>query len=539
MSKELDSSVALHAVRRAVLIACVLGVTTTLFESIAGVGGRARLIDLTGAFIERPFWILLFGVWAVWVVRRLHASSWTEAIERVTRYAPLLFLVPVINVVLAWVGFELTVPSFVNVLEAPVSLLTFGWLPRLLASPGTLTLLLVSACVGMMDARAVKRPIKDMVQATLLWLFGSLGLLLLPSMTSWALVSTELSPLNAGPNVLARVWTALSQEGYWWRSILDRFPGVLEGEADASVRLLRVALAFVFSVVVGSILFFRNVPNAFQQIRAWAKPARALSFFMAAWFGLLIGATFGGALFVRAIDGVALLLFMIALIATWGVSVWRNDLHDREADATAERMRNPPLQGIITPYQLAFFGKTLLVVACISGWFLGWPVLLSLLAFLSLQEVLAMPDIRWKDRMGGGLVLAGSFVCVATAGIFFSLRTASVPILPSSIWLMVSFFYLFQAVPKALRWSPALLEWLTKHLRVPPRMLIPIALSLSYLVVPLLSGWMIIWWIALPCAIVALLPLLGGGRWDEQKIVGWQTAFLLILSLLLAVRPSP
>jgi hypothetical protein len=214
--------------------------------------------------------------------------------------------------------------------------------------------------------------------------------------------------------------------------------------------------------------------------------------------------------------------------------VWRN-----EVDVVAGQEDRPLVGRVIDAKQFTWLGKTLLFIFGVSGWLLGWPVILPLVGFLLLQEGLVSPDTRWKERWFGGLLLALSFVCVAGSGIFFVLRTAAVPMLPPSIWLMIGVFYGIHALPKAFRWSPKLLGWLAAHIRVSPRLFIPIALALSYLFVPLISGWTVLWWIALPCAVVALLPLLGSGRWDDRKIVGWQTAFLIISFLLLSVRPSP
>ncbi len=518
--------------------ALILSIVSALIESIAGVAGRTRLIDLTSVFIEYPFWIVVFGGWAAWIVRRLQGVSWLSAIERTLPFAPLALLIPSVNCVVSWLGLESVVPAFVNVLEAPVSILTFGWWPRFLASPGVLMLLIAVAGLFVYHSWKEKHAPKRILGAVLLWIAGTLGGLLLPSLVSWATVSAEISPLNAGPNVLARTWVALSQEGYWWRSMLERFPGVLEGEAEASVRFLRISGAWLIALAFSVFAFFRQVSFSPRHLLSWFKPVRGVSFLGAAFFGLWIGGLFGGRFFVRVVDGIPFLLFLVTALAVWGVSVWRNDIHDLEQDLAAGRSDRPLVKGDVRPADFAWMGKAMLCVAGISGWLLGWPVFLPLMGFLVLQEGLSAAGLRWKERMVGGPLLALSFVCVATSGIFFALRTAAVPLLPATIWLMLAAFYLFQAIPKAIRWSPRLLQVFTTSLRIPPRMLIPIALALGYLLVPLLSGWTVLWWLALPCAVVALLPLLGSGRWDERKIVGWQTAFLIIAFLLLSVRPS-
>ncbi len=127
--------------------ALILSIVSALVESIAGVAGRTRLIDLTSVFIEHPFWIVVFGSWAAWIVRRLQGVPWSSAIERALSFAPLVLLIPSVNCVVAWLGLESLVPAFVNVLEAPVSILTFGWWPRFLASPGVMVLLIGVAAI--------------------------------------------------------------------------------------------------------------------------------------------------------------------------------------------------------------------------------------------------------------------------------------------------------------------------------------------------------------------------------------------------------
>jgi hypothetical protein len=219
------------------------------------------------------------------------------------------------------------------------------------------------------------------------------------------------------------------------------------------------------------------------------------------------------------------------------VSVWRNDLHDQIKDQQSERIDRPLLsQRQLTVPEFNWIGGGLFLVVLIGGWLLGWPVLLPLLVFLGVQEGLAAEGIRLKERSLGGVLLALSSVTVMASGVFFVLQTAAVPVLRPGIWLALFAFCLFQSVPKALRWSPNLLNWFSTRTPIAPRMVIPISLALSYLVLPLLAGWAILWWIAIPCAFVSLIPLLGNGRWDERKMVGWQTAFLVVSCLLLSLR---
>ncbi len=538
MWKNLQAKETAQAITRALGVALIISAVSGLIESLAGVGERTRLVDLTAVVIERPFWILVFGFWATFVWRRICQISWPEAIEQVLSYAPLALLIPCVNVVVAWLGFESHAPSFVNILETPVSLLTFGWLPRTLASAGLLIFLVIVALQFLFQGWRAKQSPKRLLLGVLVWFLGVTGLLLIPSLVAWVSVSREISPLNAGPNILARAWVALSQEGFWWRSILERFPGVLEGETEASVRFLQLVVAYLLGLGALMVCFLRQVTFTGRQLLAYFKPVRGLSFLGAALFGLSIGGAVGGSLLVRGVDLAAILLFSVTLFATWGVTVWRNDLHDQEADLADERP-TASIEGVLGRGDVTWLGRGLFGIALSTAWLLGWPVLVSLGSFLLLQEALSVPALRWKKRPFGGLVLALSFVCVATSGVFFSLRTAAVPLISANIWLTVAVFYLFHALPKAFRWSPSLVSWFASHLRLSPRLFIPIALALGYLSVPLFSGWVILWWIAVPCAVVALLPLLGNGRWDERKIVGWQTAFILILFLLLSVYPSP
>jgi 4-hydroxybenzoate polyprenyltransferase len=526
----------LQKLTKGLTILFLTGALSGLIESLIGVGGRSRLIDLTGILLERPLFFALFAVWLVIAMRLFRVVSWTYALERISSWIPFLLVIPLVNGLVTVLGLETTTPSFVNVLEAPVSLLTLGWLPRLLASPGALFGLLFAALLLGIDGWRVKEPMKRVVGRALIWLLGGLFLLLLPSLIAWLVVSAGASPLNAGPNVLARTWTALSQEGYWWRSTVDRFPGVLEGEATASVRFLQLSL--VFLLLFGGAIFvvLRITGSVLRQMMAWFKPVRLISFLGMAMLGLAIG-HLGGPIFRRGIDLVPLLLFIIVLLATWGVSVWRNDLHDQIKDQQSERIDRPLLsQRQLTVPEFNWIGGGLFLVVLIGGWLLGWPVLLPLLVFLGVQEGLAAEGIRLKERSLGGVLLALSSVTVMASGVFFVLQTAAVPVLRPGIWLALFAFCLFQSVPKALRWSPNLLNWFSTRTPIAPRMVIPISLALSYLVLPLLAGWAILWWIAIPCAFVSLIPLLGNGRWDERKMVGWQTAFLVVSCLLLSLR---
>ncbi len=507
---------------RALFVLIALSGVTALIESLAGAQGRERVFDLTAVFLERPVWMVLFGVWFLFLSKKLRGSTWVSAIDQALLWSPLLLVAPCLNSLVAWFGFETLVPPFVNVLEVPVSLLTFGWLPRPIASAGILILVLGVAVGLFIEGWRLKRSVKSVLAVVLLWLVGGLGLLLLPSFIAWSIVSVDVSPLNAGPNVLARSWVALAQEGYWWRSVVDRFPGIVEGEAYASVRLVQLVLVWLVGIGTAIVLVSRQLTTPIRSLFQQLKPVRGLSFLGAAFFGLWIGHLFGGVFMTRIIDGFALLLFLTALIAVWCVTSLRTNL-------------SKPEEGIVPTHPWLL--PSCSMVAGVSAWLLGWPVLFPLLSFVLLQEALHSPFTRWKERWFAGGILAFSFVSIVAAGIFFSLRTAAIPLLPMRIWLMIGVFYLLQALPKAFRWSPTLLGWLTEHLRFPPRMVIPIVLALSYLLVPLISGWVVVWWIASPFAVVALLPLLGNGRWDDRKIVGWQTAFILIAFLLLTVQP--
>ncbi len=523
------------------LLLTVYGVSilSGFLEAITAVAGRPRLIDLTGVFLEYPSLLLLFSTWAVFVYTNVFRISLTESIERVRRHLPLALIATVVNIAAVWMGWESSVPTFLNVLDVPVSLLTLGWWPRLLASPGTLVVSLLVAVVFGWSVWRETRLIKRVLQAVLGWFLGIFVLLLLPSVIAWAIVSTDASPLTAGPNVLARSWVALSQEGYWWRAVVDRFPGVLEGEAESSVRFLRLSLVWLIGLLLGGVVFLRRSGPVLKQHLQYIKPVRGVSFLMAAFFGMWIGRAMGGVFFGRAIDVLACILLVITLGFVWVVSVLRNDLHDQGSDHEMGRTDRPLVSGALSSEGARGLMKLFAVLALVSGWLLGWPVLLPLLVFLLLQELLAFPGVRSKESPLGLVFLASSLLCVAISGAFFTLRTAAVPTLRPGIWLALVLFYLLHTLPKVVRWSPALTQALGRGLRLSPRFLVPIALALSYLCVPLFSGWMLLWWIALPCAVVSLLPLLGSGRWDERKIVGWQTAFILISFLLLSVRPSP
>lgn len=523
--------------KRVGLTVFLLSLATGVIESLAGTGGRNRLIDFTGIVLEYPIYLTLFASWLVFVLWRMKLGTVEELIERILTLAPIALLLPITNALVAWVGLEPSVPKFLNIAEVPVSLLTLGWWPRFLATPGTLVVIvLIGAWLGAMLYR-LRMTAPRVIFGVLFWMAGAFGLLLVPSLISWIVVSTNASPLTAGPNVLARSWVALSQEGYWWRSTVGRFPGVLEGEAEASVRLLQLASAWLLGLFGVASYLYRSSKRSVQELFSWFKGVRGISFSMAALFGVWIGSLSGGAFFVRGIDIVAIGLFILVLKAVWGLTTIRNDLEDFSSDVEAGRVDRPLVAGTRTYADLQTMAMMLALVAIVGGWFLGWPVFLPLGLFLVLQETLVYPGLRLKTERIAPVILGLSQVSVFIAGVFFALRTASVPVLRPGIWLAVMAFYLLHSLPKAIRWNNVLWEAWTKRVNLPSRFVIPLALALGYLLLPLLSGWTVLWWISLPCAAVALLPLLGSGRWDDRKIVGWQTAFLLISCLLLTVRP--
>ena len=514
-----------------------LSLIAAVLESVAGVDGHTRVMDLTRVFLEWPFWLCVFGGWLFFTLRTCFKDESREStLKTVMALAPLALLAPIVNMCAAWLGLESTVPTFVNVLEAPVTLLTLGWWPRLLATSGTLVTLSVVAILLGVRAWQQRRPAKHVVRIVAIWLGGSFGWLLLPSVIAWIVVSGDVSPLNAGPNVLARSWVALAQSGYWWSALVDRFPGILEGEALGSVRLLQLASAWLTIVCVGSVWIWRLGRSSWKKWLVWSKPVRGLSFLLFAVFGMAVGQHFGGTVLLRFVDVIALLMFFGVLKAAWLYTVTRNDLADAVEDTHAGRTDRPLVTNALSPTAIRALSIGLLVLILTGGWLLGWPVLLPILVFLGIQELLVYPGHRFKNRWLSVLLLSFSTLSAFVAGVFFSLRNAAVPLLNPGVWLAMLAFCLFQALPKAIRGNPVFWSACAERVRLPVRFLIPIGLACSYLLVPLLSGWTILWWMAIPCAVVALFPLLGGGRWDERKIVGWQVAFLLVSLLLLLVQ---
>lgn len=537
MWKDSADQIKLALWKRVGLTLLTLSLASGVIESLAGTNSRSRFIDFTGIALEYPLYLALFASWLLFVLWRMKLGTLEELIEKALHLAPIVFLAPLINVLVAWVGLEPDVPKFLNIAEAPVSVLTLGWWPRFLASPGTLVVItIIAAWLGVTLWR-LRASVPRIVLGIVLWIAGAFGLLLLPSLVAWTVVSTNASPLTAGPNVLSRSWVALSQEGYWWRSTIGRFPGVLEGEAEASVRFLQLASLWLLSLIGLSLYFYRKTSHSLRTFFSWFKGTRSISFLVAAALGVWIGCLSGGSVLVRGVDVVAILLFLLVLKAAWGIMAIQNDLQDLPSDIESGRVDRPLVAGTVVRADVEVMKVVLAIVVLVGGWLLGWPVLLPICLFLLLQEALVHPGLRLKMERIAPVLLGLSQVSIFVAGVFFALRTASVPVLRPGIWLTVMAFYLLQAFPKAIRWNSPLWETWIRRTNIPSRMIVPLTLALSYLLVPILSGWTVVWWIALPCTAVALLPLLGSGRWDDRKMVGWQTAFILISCLLLTVRP--
>lgn len=318
---------------------------------------RGRLLDPTIFFIGRPLLMgvgLLMGIglwsWALRIrVREALVTGWHWFIG-------FLLLPTVINLLFRFFGLSVQSWPYVAGREWMTTLLSAGWYPRPLASPG----LLVALMIGAWGIGWTVWKWREEKTRALLAGFGTYFvfecLLSIPSFIAWLGMEGVASWWNASGYAVQRGMISLLNQQYWWQSVYERFPGTLGGEAEVSEALLLMVLAYIF--LMGAWLWsererFSGLIHVDKVALREAASSKTGVLFAAVCFGLFFGLS-------TLVSGGNGLIFWISLLLALVVS-----------------------GSFLLSFSAFFFAEresrwVLRIMSLIGAWLLGWPVFASL-----------------------------------------------------------------------------------------------------------------------------------------------------------------
>ncbi len=405
--------------------------------------GDGRLGAVTELILIEPLYRLCVAIVCVFMLARAIRQSVPAVLQAVMPWLLPLHLLPgCINIGWSVLPLPSIHPFFLNGAHIPLSLMTAGLAPYPLAPPGVMGTVFILICLlGREVLRQTKNLRKTIIWSTGTYLFLSV-FLLFPSLLGWFGLGAQTTFLYAGSNAVARGLVVLSQEGYWWRRVVERFPGFLGGESEVSVALLVATLSYLFLVGAFCTLIRKGFGYSW---RVWVYGARL--WFLATLGSLLVlgglfAVTQGSALPRQAVSILAMILLVTTWLAAAGAVLGAGDLADLEEDERTGRL-NPLIQGEASPRHLADISCLLHGYALVGAWLLGWPIFVCVSLFLITQTIYRFSALRIKQIFPAtSLVLGLSWLAAWLSGWFFVRQDAlitrlALPLL-GGLWIFFS-----------------------------------------------------------------------------------------------------
>lgn len=428
----------------------------------------------------------------------------------------IVFLPAALNLVVRALSLSTTPMPYAGGRDWLIWLVSTGWYPRLLATPGTLlTILGVSWFIGWTVWRWREQKTRGLLSGIGAYLFFLL-ILSIPTFYGWIGLEAGTSWWSAGAYSVQRGVISLSNQQYWWQSLYDRFPGMAGGEAEGSGQLLLLVSAYL--VLIGACFFEqRQVLKAFYQSQ---KPflrqafGTYLVFLMAiAWFGLWLG-------FDRLTPGTFGVVSALALVTASVVGVLGWLLTQEYAQEFVEVRTG------------------LVVAALIGAWLLGWPVFVGVALMSMLYWVRKQVPVQSR----GLLALLGALNMQALLWTVWAIGSerAALDAMGAAGFLGVTIFFLSQLLASdSLKGLLAISEegvaasWVNRSGGTRSAILF---IWLGYVLLPLGTGWFI--WLALtvPAAVISTLLVLGHGPDREKNLWRVATIFFLVSYFFLSVQ---
>lgn len=489
--------------------------------SVLAIWGEDRLNnhlpDLSFFLIGRPILLLAFLAAGVTIWSFALRIRWKESLATGWQWMIGFSVLPaIVNVLFRAIHLSTLSFPYVGGRAWLLELVSSGWYPAPLATPGTLiTVLAVSWFIGWtvwtwreQKTRAVLMGIASYVAFMLL--------LSIPSFLGWLGLDATTSWWSAGSTAVQRGLIGLSNQRYWWQALYDRFPGTTAGEVETSAQLLFSVLGYLALAGIGAV---RILKEAWQQNRGVIK-----EYFLQerGYMGslLVFGFLLGTNQLIRASFGLVGLL--LGLVALWvGVFSLR---------ALQAFQRKEEEKGL---YLLAAF---------VGAWFLGWPVFVGIcLSFIAvfLQE---RPELEGRMLLQTGLMaFRGALLFLAAWAV--GSQMGSFLALPLGPVMSVFLFTWGTALAarcissRSFIWSEGRVAALLT--RGTSERVACVLILLSYGVLPFLSGWIRWALLAYPLALIAALLLFGRAGDRERRLWQVATAFWLVSYFFLQVSGFP
>lgn len=367
----------------------VLG-SVAIFEFLAILAWRneeGRLLDFTTAVVAIPAGAILLLVLAALIWTLLGKTSFLPALGWSARLIPFTWAIPLFDLIRTYGNGLIIGPPKLNGLNIFVSSFTAGMLPIESGISIGIRLGLFAAVVGVgIVTWTLSNKIWKAVLGSVV--FSAVTIKLMSTMSLLALWKSPFAAESwtALPFEISRRATMVMSNGYWWRSLYERFPTAIDSQAEVAARLVESAF----------ILFALGLLLIFVLLILLKKRWSVLKHIFYAWgaFDLVLYSVFGIALALTQgipVSGgttcmLAAGLFTLLLLGLRFTMVLRRDLSRLEADER-NRVSQPILRGDITvegAKAMALAGELYVLFV---AWILGWPVFACALVYLSASNL--------------------------------------------------------------------------------------------------------------------------------------------------------
>lgn len=423
-------------------------------SSLVGRASDGRWEMWTQLLLIQPMFRLCVALLFVFTLSRILKLTIPSILQGVLPWlVPLQCLPGCIDLVLKVAHIAGPQPFFLNGATLPIALLSVGFAPYPLASIGALvTIATMTILLGHTIHRVLHDWKKTVLGGGIFYLCAFL-LLATPSFLGWMGLGAHLSVSQAGANTVARGLIVLSQEGYWWRHVLERFPGLLGGESEVSVILLLGATA---ALLLGAFLGYWIRYGMRLSLKTWVFEERFWFFLYGASL-LLVGGALAlvqGAQFpLLFVSGIAAVLFVGMWSAAFLSVLGAGDVGDVAEDERAGFQR-PLIRGEVSVSQLSDLTVLTTCYALGVSWLLGWPIFLCMVFFLISQFVYRSSSLQVKSFFPiSSLLLGFSLLMVWLCGWFFMLQDTIISHL--SVPLLVGMWLLFSSHTLIKNWQQA------------------------------------------------------------------------------------
>jgi hypothetical protein len=497
---------------------CGISLGLSWLQAWADDGQVGRLLDLTHFVLIQPLFTgvgLLLGIslwsWALRIRPR-------EALVTGWRWLLGLICLPTfVNLGLRLLGFSVQSWPYIAGKEWVLTLASGGWYPRPVASPGMLvTMMLCAWFVGWSVWRWREQKTRALIAGLVAYLAFGLWLSV-PAMIAWLGMEGNASWWHASGYAVQRGIILLSNQQYWWQSLYDRFPGAAGGEAEASGILFFGALAYL--VLAGTVAWFERK----RVLIAIKKVPAALKTLSRSKMGVLFGIGFLGlCLGIHELSSSPKgVVFTIAVLVAISVA-WSGLLFLRSSEGASSEEKW--LTGTL------FFA---------GAWLLGWPVFASLLILVLLGRLQAFllkisPTIITQHALMGAqwlMLFVATWAFGSQKGVLTDLSVGG-----------LLGFWLFFSLTSATTGSPLLEEGILPSWLIRARRMVgdshgrALVILLSYLLLPLSTGWFHWLELAVPVGVIAVLLSYSRSSKVEEQLRLVAITFLLVSYFFLSVR---